>query len=145
MAANLMVPTTQFESLPPSGPSLLISDDDRGWRETLQQVFEPQGFRTLLAADGEEAWSIVQIERVHLVLLDLHMPRLTGLELLRQFQDAQMSLPCVLMSAAMDENLEREALQASAHTVLSKPISFHEIRAVVGGIMRSTYRWQQDS
>ena len=63
-------------------PSLLITDDDSDFRETLQVVFEPQGFRTLLAGDGEEALHIVRHEEVHLLLLDMHMPKLTGLETL---------------------------------------------------------------
>ena len=63
-------------------PSLLITDDDSDFRETLQVVFEPQGFRTLLAGDGEEAIEIVRHEEVHLLLLDMHMPKLTGLETL---------------------------------------------------------------
>ena len=84
-------------------PSMLITDDDRSWRETLREVFEPRGFKTLLAADGAEAWEIVRHESVHVVLLDMHMPKLTGLDLLRQLQRSELKLPCVLMSAAMDE------------------------------------------
>ena len=67
-------------------PSLLITDDDPGFRETLRVVFEPKGFRTLLASDGEEALKIVHSETVHVVLLDMHMPRLTGLETLRHVE-----------------------------------------------------------
>ena len=54
--------------------SILITDDDRDCRETLRDIVEPQGFRTLLASSGEEALDIVHGEPVHLVLLDMHMP-----------------------------------------------------------------------
>ena len=64
-------------------PSLLISDDDLSFRETLESVFAPRGFRILLAGDGEEALHIVRTQEVHLALLDMHMPKLTGLETLR--------------------------------------------------------------
>jgi CheY-like chemotaxis protein len=64
-------------------PSILITDDDRGFRETLRGVFEPEGFQTLLAEDGAQAIDIVRSFDVHLLLLDMHMPRLTGLETLR--------------------------------------------------------------
>ncbi|HEX4148772.1 MAG TPA: response regulator, partial [Pirellulales bacterium] len=57
--------------------SILITDDDPSFRETLRSVFEPRGFRTLLAGDGEEALRIVERDEIHLVLLDMHMPRLT--------------------------------------------------------------------
>ena len=56
-------------------PSILITDDDLDFRETLRFVFEPRGFRTLLAGDGEEALEIMRGEQVHLVLLDVHMPQ----------------------------------------------------------------------
>ena len=80
-------------------PSILITDDDLAFRQTLQTVFEPHGFRTLTAGDGEEAVRIVQREEVHLVLLDMHMPKLTGVETIRQLKQLKAVLPCILMSA----------------------------------------------
>jgi len=65
-------------------PSLLITDDDAALRETLGGLFQPRGFRVLFAGDGEEALRIVGQEEVHLILLDMHMPKLTGLETLRR-------------------------------------------------------------
>ena len=122
-------------------PSLLITDDDRDFRETLQGVFEPRGFRTLLAADGEEALEIVRSESIHVVLLDMHMPRLTGLETIRRVKTFRSPLPCILISAAMDEGLTDEAIEADAFSVLHKPISFAEITDVVSHAMRLTYDW----
>jgi CheY-like chemotaxis protein len=60
--------------------SILITDDDRGCREALCEIVASEGFRTLLAESGEEALEIIREERIHLALLDMHMPRLTGLE-----------------------------------------------------------------
>ena len=70
-----------------STPSLLITDDDRDFRETLSEVFDRRGFRTLLASDGEQALDIARRETVHLLLTDMHMPRLTGLETIRRIRD----------------------------------------------------------
>ena len=61
-------------------PSLLITDDDRDVRETLRDVFQSRGFLTQTAGDGEEALRIVRNQEIHLVLIDMHMPRLTGIE-----------------------------------------------------------------
>ena len=66
-----------------ASPSILISDDDVEFRETLRGMFEPRGYRTIVAGDGEEAVEIVRSEPIHLVLLDLHMPKLSGLEVLQ--------------------------------------------------------------
>ena len=90
-------------------PSLLITDDDPGFRETLAVVFQPRGFRTLLAGDGEEALRIVHRERVDLVLLDMHMPKLTGLETLRQLKEFRAMLPCILLSAQLDDRIVEQA------------------------------------
>ncbi len=84
-------------------PSLLITDDDPSFRETLQVVFEPEGFNTLLASDGEEALEIVRQQEVHLVILDMHMPKLTGLETLRLLKRFRSTLPCILLSAHLRE------------------------------------------
>jgi len=122
-------------------PSLLITDDDPAFRETLQSVFEPQGFRTLLAGDGEEAISIVRRERVHLVLLDVHMPKLTGLETLRLVKQFRAILPCILLSADLDEQIVRQARQAHAFDVLAKPVSRRQITCTVRHALEWTYHW----
>jgi DNA-binding response OmpR family regulator len=122
-------------------PSLLITDDDLDFRETLRVVFELRGFHTLLAGDGEEALDIVRREEVHLLLLDMHMPKLTGLETLRQVKRFKSRLPCILLSARVDEGLILQAQNAEAFSVLSKPISRHQLTSTVDAAMRRIYNW----
>jgi len=122
-------------------PSLLITDDDRDFRETLRSVFEPR-FRTLLASDGQQALDILHEQEVHLLLLDMHMPKLTGLETLRQVKRFKSRLPCILISAALDENLIRQAQLAEAFSVLSKPITRQQITSSVNAAMRRIYNWE---
>lgn len=122
-------------------PALLITDDDRDFRETLRDVFEPRGFRTLLAADGEEALGIVKREQVHLLLLDMHMPRLDGLETMRRVRETHGQLPCILLSAALDDQIAEKARQLSAYSVLSKPISFSAITSAVKAALQIFYHW----
>ena len=125
-------------------PSLLITDDDRDFRETLRGVFEPR-FRTLVAGDGEEALDIVRSEEVHLLLLDMHMPKLTGLETLKRVKLFKSRLPCILLSGALDECLIRQAQLAEAFSVLSKPISRHQITSTVEAALRRIYNWDGDT
>ena len=94
-------------------PSLLITDDDSAFRHTLQEVLESLGFHTILAEDGEQAVRIVSTKVVHLVLLDMHMPKLTGLETLRQVKQVKALLPCILMSANLDEMIVEQAQHAT--------------------------------
>jgi CheY-like chemotaxis protein len=127
-------------------PSLLITDDDRDFRETLRGVFEPRGFRTLLAADGEEALDVLTRERVHLALLDMHMPRLTGLETIRRIRQLHFDvvLPCILISAALDAAIEEEARRQRTFSILAKPIRLREITGIVQQAMIETYDWRPD-
>ena len=120
-------------------PSILITDDDHDFRETLRIVFEPLGFRTLLAGDGEEALEIVRDQEVHLLLLDMHMPRLSGLETLRRVKQFRSRLPCILLSAGLDDLLIRQAQLAEAFSVLSKPVSRLQITSVVESALRYAY------
>lgn len=122
-------------------PSLLITDDDPGFRETLRVAFEPKGFRTFLAGDGEEALKIVRSETIHVVLLDMHMPRLTGLETLRMLKEFRAMLPCILLSAQLDDLIVEQAQREHAFSVLSKTITLKQITGVVRQALQRTYAW----
>ncbi len=122
-------------------PSMLIADDDPDFRETLQGIFEPRGFNTILAGDGEEALHVIHSQEVHLVLLDMHMPRLTGLETLRRVKQFRTLLPCILLSAELDTLIIEQARLAQAFSILSKPVTLHQLTGVVGQALRQTYDW----
>ncbi len=124
-------------------PSLLITDDDHDFRETLRSVFEPR-FHTLVAGDGEEALDIVRSQEVHLVLLDMHMPKLTGLETLRRVKQFKSRLPCILLSAGLNDLIIQQAQLAEAYSILSKPISRQQLTSTVDAAMRRIYNWDGD-
>lgn len=120
-------------------PSLLIADDDQAFRETLGEVFEIRGYRALLASDGVEAFSIARREPVHVLLLDMHMPEWTGLETIRRLREFRVHIPWILMSAALDETIVREAREADAFTVVPKPVRCAELTTVVAQALRSRF------
>ena len=122
-------------------PSLLITDDDEDFRETLRGVFEPRGFRTLLAGNGEEALDIVHTQEVHLIILDVHMPKLTGLETLRLVKQFKALLPCILLSAQLDEFILEEARREHAFSVLAKPVTLRQLTGVVQQALEWAYNW----
>jgi CheY-like chemotaxis protein len=107
--------------------SILITDDDVGCREALREIVEPEGFRTLLASSGEEALEIMHQEMVHLALLDMQMPRLTGLETLELLHQMNAVLPCILVTAEATEVVIRRAFRARAYSVIPKPVSKHVV------------------
>jgi len=122
-------------------PSILIADDDTAFRETLRQMLEPRGFRTLTASNGEETLKIVTHEPIHLLLLDMHMPRLTGLETVRRIRQFHARLPCVLISAALDEAIVQQAHLAEVFSILPKPVSCSDITNTVDQVFRRIYGW----
>ncbi|MDZ7615369.1 MAG: response regulator [Patescibacteria group bacterium] len=122
-------------------PALLITDDDTGFRETLREAFQPRGYRILLAGDGEEALRIVHSTEVHLVILDMHMPKLTGLETLRLVREFRALLPCILMSAQLDAWIVEQARREQAFSVLSKPVSLSALTGTVRQALERTYNW----
>jgi CheY-like chemotaxis protein len=103
--------------------SVLVADDDRATRELLADIVAGQGFRTVLAGDGEEAVDLVRKVPVHLALLDLHMPGLTGLETLQLVRQFNAVLPCILVTAETDTRVLRLAFQLQVFSVLPKPVN----------------------
>jgi two-component system chemotaxis response regulator CheY len=103
--------------------SILIADDDTNCRQALRDIMEPEGFRTLMASSGEEAIDIIRQTEVHLALLDMHMPTLTGLETLQQVRLIKSMLPAILITGDVSENLIRQACQMHFYSVIPKPIN----------------------
>lgn len=117
--------------------SILITDDDVASRESLRSIVEPEGFHTVLAESGEEALDIIQEAPIHLALLDMHMPKLTGLETLQLVHQFNAVLPCILVTADPSEGLMRQAILARAYSVIPKPVSKNVlIYTVVRALMR---------
>ncbi len=103
--------------------SILITDDDPGQRETLRDIMEAEGFRTVLAECGEEAIEAVQGCEIHLALLDMHLPTLSGLETLTVVRQFNAVLPCILVTADATADVMRQAFQARVFSVIPKPVS----------------------
>jgi CheY-like chemotaxis protein len=103
--------------------SILIADDDAQSRNALRDIVEPAGYETLLASCGEEAIDIVRGQPIHLVLLDMYMPTLTGLETLLLVRQINSMLPAILVTGDATESLVHKAIQMQVYSVIPKPVS----------------------
>jgi DNA-binding response OmpR family regulator len=121
-------------------PSLLITDDDRDFRETVCAVFDRRGFHTFMASSGEQALEVVTRHEIHLALVDMHMPRWSGIETMHRLRQSRRSLPCILISGQLDDEIRSQAA-ADAYCVLSKSIDFRELTKTVTLVIRDTYNW----
>jgi DNA-binding NtrC family response regulator len=124
--------------------SILITDDDRGCRDALREIVEPEGFHTLLASSGEEALEIIHTEIVHLALLDMHLPRLTGLETLELMHQVNALLPGILVTADANAGLMRQAFRARAYSVIPKPVSKNVVLYTVVRVLGRVYGGGED-
>jgi|SRR5262245_2024606 len=111
--------------------SILITDDDRGVRETLGEIVESRGYCPILAEHGEQAVEIVQHEPIHLALLDMQMPKLTGLETLQLVRQINALLPAILITADATLELMRRAFDAQVFSVVPKPVNPHVVLMTV--------------
>ncbi|WXH29166.1 Sensor histidine kinase RcsC [Myxococcus stipitatus] len=104
------------------GPArILLVDDEEGLRITLAANLELEGHTVLEAANGEEALRLLGEHPVDVVLSDMRMPGLHGVDLLRRIKQARPDMPVVLMTAFTAEELVEDALAEGAFTVLPKP------------------------
>ena len=122
-------------------PTILITDDDRAFRETLRELFARRGFDTLLAGDGDEALQIVRHNRIHVVLLDMHMPRRGGLETIQGVKQVDAELPCILISGGLDDQTRRQAEAANFFGILEKPVRLDAVTSVVAAAFHRRYDW----
>jgi len=119
--------------------SILITDDDPAAREILREIVAPQGYRTLMAESGEEAIDLIRQHEVHLALMDMHLPRLSGLETMAIVRQIRGVIPAILITADQDDDLMRRALSEHAFCVLAKPVSKHVVIYVVHKAIEKYY------
>ncbi len=105
---------------PIENPNLLIADDDQAFRETVIELLEPH-FPTVAVESGERAIEIVETIQVDVVILDMHMHVMTGLDTLRWLKEHHCELPCILMSSDVSDELESQAYDLNAFRVIRKP------------------------
>ena len=120
-------------------PTMLITDDDRFLRETLSESFERRGIHTVVAANGAEALEVLVEHPAHVALVDYEMPRLNGIELIREVDTRQLNVTCILMSGRLSSTLEQEAQRYSAFSCQSKPFSLADIVSLVERAFRDRH------
>ncbi len=126
-------------------PNLLVTDDDAAFRHVLCEGLVRRGFHVTEATDGQEAIDVLGSCEVHVCLIDFHMPRLTGMDVIRYLHASGRVLPCVLMSADLNDDIRREAHSMAAYGVLAKPVRLKHLGDVVCGALADVYGWRPAS
>jgi DNA-binding response OmpR family regulator len=122
------------------GARVLVVDDEPIVREVLSRYLAREGFEVEAAEDGERALSAVERARPDVVILDLMLPRLDGLEVFRRMRESMpSSFPAVIMLTAKGEETDRiVGLELGADDYVTKPFSPREMVARVRAVLRRT-------
>ena len=118
-------------------PLVLVADDDEDILTLVALRFRRSGLEVILARDGEEALELIQTRAPDAAVLDIAMPKLTGLEVVRRLRDSEAtrSLPIVLLTArAADKDVEL-GLEAGADEYITKPFSPQDLYACVQSVL----------
>ena len=117
--------------------TVLIVDDEANMRRVLEALLRRQGYRTLVASDGEAALDVLSEEPVDAVVTDLRMPHMNGLELLEAARQRHPAVPIVLLTAHGTVGSAVEALKQGAFDYLTKPFDPEEVQQVVDKAVRT--------
>src|SRR6266851_2474120 len=112
-------------------PTILIIEDEAKMRRLLELNLGDDGFKTLSAGDAETGLKLLASESVHLVLTDLKLPGISGLEFLQTAKRQNSALPVVVMTAFGSVETAVEAMKAGASDYVLKPFSLAEMRMVI--------------
>ena len=115
----------------PKGPRILIVDDDPGQRSLLDSFLRSQGFETVPVASGEQALETLRAGDISMMISDVRMPGLSGLETLRLARKEHAVLPILLVTAYADIREAVGAMRDGALNYLAKPIDLDELLATV--------------
>ena len=110
---------------------ILIVDDEEYICEILSRLMEKGGFRALVAHDGETALKMIRSEMPEVLLSDIKMPGIDGMEVLKRAKELDPDLPVIMITAHADIHGAVEALRSGAHDYLAKPFEHHEVVRIV--------------
>jgi DNA-binding response OmpR family regulator len=123
--------------------TILLVDDEDAIQKLLTYPLEQEGFRVVQARDGEEALRRFASDRVDLVVLDVMLPKVDGLEVCRRLR-SRSAVPIIMLTARDDELDKVVGLELGADDYITKPFSIREFRSRVRALLRRAALGQQE-
>ena len=110
---------------------ILVLDDETGTCKQLRDFFSYRGYKVFGATGGEEAISIIKKEKPQILLLDIRMPGIDGLEVLKQAKEINDKAKVIIITALTEEDKKSEALKLGADEYIAKPFSYEKIEGLI--------------
>jgi CheY-like chemotaxis protein len=101
---------------------VLVVDDEAEGVELLREFLSAKGYEVITASDGDEALRKVKEERPHLVLLDIQMPKMDGLEVLRRLREIDKEVGVIMITGVNEQEIARQAMALGAFDYIVKPL-----------------------
>jgi two-component system response regulator PilR (NtrC family) len=117
---------------------ILVADDELSMRQFLEILLKKEGHEVFCAADGQEALSRFQAENFDLLISDIKMPKVGGLDLLRKVKEQRPNLAVIMVTAYASPEDAIAAMKAGAYDYLTKPFKLEEIKAVIQNALEQT-------
>lgn len=117
---------------------ILVVDDDRGMVETLCDILELHGWETVRGYDGEAAVTLADEHEVDLLLMDIRMPRLSGVDAWREIRSRREGARAVLMTAYAPQDTVRQAEGQGVVRVLRKPLDLPQLVALLEDVRKQS-------
>src|SRR5215467_10933631 len=118
--------------------TILVIDDDESLRDTIGVMLEQEGFRAELAGDGRSGYDRALLLKPDLLLVDLRLPGMSGVEICKQLRAARMLTPIIVLSAVGDEVDKVLLLEIGADDYVVKPFGSRELLARIRAVLRRT-------
>ena len=115
---------------------ILIVEDEQPIRKLLEYNLQLSGYDTISAADGEVAIELVQREQPDLIVLDLMLPKLDGIEVCKRLRSEGINIPIIMLTAKGDEFDKVHGLEIGADDYMTKPFSPREVTARIKAVLR---------
>jgi DNA-binding response OmpR family regulator len=117
-------------------PTILVIDDDESLRDTIAVMLEQEGFQPVVAADGRTGYEKAIMLKPDLILVDLRLPGMSGVEICKQLRSERINTPIIVLSAVGDEIDKVLLLEIGADDYVVKPFGARELLARIRALLR---------
>lgn len=110
---------------------VLVVDDEKGICDFFQKVLPQEGYEVSVASDGEKGLDVVKKEKPMVVLLDIRMPGMDGVEVLREIKKIDKNIVVIIITAYSTMRTARETMRLGAYDYITKPFNLDYIKALI--------------